>query len=130
MKKVIASLILAVVLLPTLARADFSVIDSLQKLPGLKQGVAFDVTDSKFNYLSTIGIIKYDDAGLSAGFSSDSKLVATFTYRLGGLNRFGISTPITDLIDIEVGMYAGYGRLTGSNEFSWGPSLTVLNVKF
>lgn len=107
-----------------------SVIDTLKTLPGLKQGMAFDVEEGQFNYLTTIGIIKYNDFGLSAGYSSDNKAVATLTYRLGGLNRFGIDTPITNLVDIEVGMYAGYGRLTGSNEFSWGPSVTILNVKF
>lgn len=126
MKKLILLLLL---LLPTLSRAE-GIIDTLKSLPGFKQGVAFDVEEGKINYLTTVGIIKYDNFGLSAGFSSDSKAVATLSYRLGGLNNFGIDTPITNWIDLEVGVYAGYGRLTGSNEFSWGPSLTILKVSF
>lgn len=102
----------------------------MKKIPALKQGVAFDVAEGEFKYLSTVGILKYDDFGLSAGYSGDDKVVATLTYRIGGLNRFGIDTPITNLIDIEVGYYIGIGRLTGSNEVSHGPSITILNVKF
>lgn len=130
-KKFLLSLILVAALLPTLAKADSLVVpDILKKLPDLKQGVAFDLTEYKFNYLSTVGIIKFNDFGLSAGYSSDDKIVATLNYDLGGLRKFGIDTPITNLIDLSVGFYAGYGRVTGSNEFSYGPTVTVINLKF
>lgn len=129
MRKLILALLLLA--LPTFAQADdIKIIDSLKKIPGLKQGVAFDLTESKFNYMTTVGIIKYNDFGLSVGYSGDDKIVANLEYNLGGLRRFGIDTPITNLIDLSVGMYAGYSRLTGSNEFSYGPSVTVISVKF
>lgn len=108
---------------------NISITDTLKTLP-FKQGVAFDLTESKFNYLTTVGILKYNDFGLSAGYSSSDKIVATLEYNVGGLRQFGIDTPITNLIDVSVGVYAGFGRVTGSNEFSFGPSLTVINVKF
>jgi hypothetical protein len=129
MRKLILLLIL--LLTPILAKADeLTVINSLKSLPGIKQGIAFDVSEAKFNYLSTLGILKYGSLGLDAGYSSDDKLVATLSYDIGGLNKIGIDTPITNLIDLRVGMYAGYGRLTGSNEFSWGPEVTVVQIKF
>ncbi len=128
MKKLL--MLLALLLLPTLGRADVGIIDTLKSLPGFKQGVAFDVTESEFNYLTTIGIIKYNDVGISAGYSGDDKIVATLTYNLGGLKRFGIDTPITNLIDIEAGYYFGFGRIGGDNETSHGPVLTIVNVKF
>lgn len=109
---------------------DFSVIDALKKLPDTKHGIAYDATSYRFNYLTTLGILKYGDFGLDAGFSSDDKAVATLSYDIGGLKKLGFSTPITDLIDLRVGIYGGYGRLTGSNEWSYGPTVTIVNVKF
>lgn len=123
-------LFLLLTLLSQPAKADINITDTLKKLPGLKQGAAFNITDSKVEYITTIGLVKYNDFGLSGGFSSSDKAVATLSYHLGGLNKFGINTPITDLIDLEAGIYVGYGRLTGSNEFSWGPSLTIVSIKF
>lgn len=125
-------LILAVLMLaPTMAMADaISIINTLKQLPDLKQGVAFDLTENEFNYLSTVGVLKYGDFGLNAGYSADNKLVATFNYDIGGLKKLGIDTPITNLIDLSVGFYAGYGRITGDNEFSYGPTVSVINVRF
>ena len=118
-------------LLPNLSKADeFNIIDTLKKLPITKHGVAYNVKDYEVNYLTTVGIARYGALDLDAGFSSDSKAVATLSYELGGLKRFGIDTPITNFINLRVGAYVGYGRLTGSNEFSWGPAITLAEVKF
>ena len=124
-------LLLAILLIPTLVKAEsINPIDVLKKIPEMKQGIAFDVAEGEFKYITTTGIAKYDNFGLDVGFASDSKLVATLSYDIGGLKQIGIDTPITNLIDLRVGIYAGYGRLTGDNEFSWGPEVTIINVKF
>lgn len=124
-------LILAVLLIPTLVKAEpVDLIENLKKIPSLKQGIAYDIADSKINYLSTVGVIKYSDCGLDVGYSSNNKAVAVLSYDIGGLKKLGLDTPITNLIDVRVGFYAGYGRLTGSNEFSYGPTVTVIDVKF
>jgi len=131
-KKVMMFLVmLALLAIPRLSQAeDVKVGDILSKIPALKQGVAFDISESEFNYISTINVLQYKDFGLGAGYATDDKAVVTLNYNLGGLKKIGIDTPITNFIDITVGMYAGYGRVTGSNEFSLGPSLTIIDVKF
>ena len=109
---------------------DFSIINALKTVPGIKQGAAFDVVENRFSYLSTIEVLKYDNFGFDVGFASDDKLVGNLSYNLGGLKQLGIDTPITNLIDVRVGIYGGWGRLTGSNEWSFGPTVTILSVKF
>lgn len=131
MCKKLSLLILLSLLIPTLAQADeFSIINALEKVPGIKQGAAFDVVENRFSYLSTIEVLKYDNFGFDVGFASDDKLVGNLSYNLGGLKQLGIDTPITNLIDVRVGIYGGWGRLTGSNEWSYGPTVTIISVKF
>lgn len=124
-------LLLAVLLLvPSLSQAELNIIDTLKNVPSTKHGVAYDAKESKINYITTFDVLKKGDFSLGAGYSSDNKVVATVSYNLGGLKKLGIDTPITNLVELNVGAYAGFGRLTGSNEFSAGPQVTIISVKF
>jgi len=137
-------LISYLILMCSVARAeDFSVIDGLKKLPGMKQGIAYSVLDSKINYLSTIEIMQWAIFTLEAGYAGDSdttdhKLVGVVSTSLLNLKQLGVNVPILDLIDFRLGVYAGVGGINlgdgpdmrGNNEFDWGASLTAITVKF
>ena len=115
--------------------------DVMSKIPGIKQGVAFSLADSKLNYLTTIDIMSIYGFNLEAGYSADAektghKAVAVLSYDLFNAKKAGIKVPVLDLIDIRPGVYVGYGRIEGfqdgglKGEMDFGVSLTAINIKW
>jgi hypothetical protein len=115
--------------------------DVMSKMPGLKQGVAFSIDDSKINYLSTIDIAKFKGFNLECGVATDAektgiKAVAVLSYDLFNAKKAGIDIPVLDLIDVRPGLWIGYGRIEGfqdgqlKGEGSFGFSLSAVNLKF
>lgn len=127
-------LLLAVLTLPSLSRAEaISPVDLLVKLPSLNQGVAFSLNDNKLNYLSTIDIVKWKGFNIEAGYAGQAKetgdkAVAVLSYDL--INLGSTNIPILKYVDFRPGVYAGWGRLFGSNEFDYGISASVVSIKF
>ena len=123
-------------LITTLARADsLSIGDELKNIPALKQGIAFSLIDNKINYLSTVEILKWKGFSLEGGYAGASsetyhKAVAVISYQIAKLKDFGVTVPILDLVEFNVGGYAGFGRITGSNEYDAGLSLTLISLKW
>lgn len=101
----------------------------LEKLPGMKQGIAYSLDDSKIKYLSTIEVASWKGVTLEGGYASDNALVGVLSYNLIKAKDY-IKLPILDLLELNVGTYIGYKRLGGGNEFDYGVSATMLNVKF
>ena len=106
----------------------------LKLLPALKQGVGFSVIDSKWNYLATIELIKWNELALEGGYmgdgdSTDHKAVAVISYPLLKLKDY-FDVPLAEYVTFNLGIYAGYGRITGNNEFDYGASLTAISFKF
>jgi len=141
MKKVwmvLAIVAFSLVIAQGLCQAEsLSISESLSKIPALKQGVAFNVLDSEFEYLSTIEIANYKGITLEAGFATNDKAVGVISYKLASAKDYGITVPIVDLLELNVGVYAGYGRVAfgkenskDNNEFSFGPSITLINCKW
>ena len=140
------AIILAVglVLLAIPARAEgVSIGDTLKSIPGLKQGIAWSLVDSKLNYLTTIDLVQYKGFNLEGGIAADAentgiKAVVVISYDVVNLKKLGVTVPVLDLIDIRLGAYAGYGRIEigsidtmkGNNEFDYGLSATFLKLKF
>lgn len=124
------------------ARADnLDIGDVVSKIPALKQGIAYSVEDSRFNYLSTIDVFKYGPVALEFGYAgpaeeTGNKIVGVVSYDLLNLKKLGVQLPILDLVEFRPGLYAGYGRIqfsgdkSNDNEFDWGISATILSVKF
>lgn len=144
-------LVLAVLSVPSLVKAQetelapivvtappqstLNVSDVFQKLPGLKQGVAYNINGKGVDYFTTVEIADFKNFCLSAGYSTTSNLVASLDYNLGGLKRFGINVPLLNIIELHLGFYVGVGNISssngdGRNKFAWGPELTLINVKF
>ncbi|RTL04637.1 hypothetical protein EKK58_10020 [Candidatus Dependentiae bacterium] len=127
-------LIILALLIPSVAKAETSIIDLISRVPSLNQGVAFSLADSNINYLSTVDVAKYKGFNLEAGYAgvaknTGDKLVAVLSYDL--LNLKGKTTfPILDIVEFRPGLWAGVGRIGGSNEFDWGISATVLSLRF
>ncbi len=137
-------LISYLVLMCSVARAeDFSVIDGLKKLPGMKQGIAYSVLDSKINYLSTLEVFQWAIFSGEVGYAGDGnatdyKLVGVISTSLLNLKQLGVNVPILDLLDFRLGVYAGVGGINlgdgpdmrGNNEFDYGFSATLISLRF
>lgn len=124
MKKLIVLIMALLVLIPGLATAEGA----------WKSGIGYSVADSKINFLSTVEIANWKNITLEAGYAgaaenTKDKAIAVISYPLFKLADY-VSLPVLDLIECNLGVYAGIGRITGSNEIDWGASATFLNIKF
>lgn len=131
---VFAFLVLALSIWVGLSKADeITLSDTLEKLPALKQGVAYSLQDRDFSYLSTLELASWKGFTLEAGYSSNDKIVGVISYPLLKLRDIGVSLPILDLIECNLGFYAGYGRVENLKEIgeaTYGISATLLRVKW
>lgn len=111
-----------------------SIIDVIASVPAMNQGVAFSIADSNTNYLSTVDVYKWKALSIEAGYAGHAKetgdkIVAVLSYDLFKAKDY-VSWPIIKFIEFRPGIWAGVGRITGSNEFDYGVSATVLSLKF
>jgi hypothetical protein len=110
---------------------ELSVIDTIKKVPGFKQGVMYNWQDNRYSYISTIEAAKFKDVSLEIGYSTDESLIGVVSYRVASLKDMGVTMPILDLIEFNVGLAAGAKRIAGgNNEFKCGCSLTLIDVNF
>jgi hypothetical protein len=137
MKKLLLLIAVMLIAVPCSAEGiDLSTIGD--KFP-LKQGVAFSLEDSCWNYLSTIELASWKGITLEAGYAgaeenTKHKAVAVVSYPILKLKDY-VNLPVLDLVELNAGFYVGYGRLNLLNdeskgEFDYGPSLTLINIKF
>jgi hypothetical protein len=137
------SLLIGLLLVCGVAKADIDISESLNKVPGLHQGVGFSVIDNKVNYLTTLDIVSWKGLTLEGGYAgaakdTGDKIVAVLSYNLWNAKEAGVTLPVLDLVDVRVGAYAGIGRIQigndqsrdGNNEFDAGLSATAFNLKF
>jgi hypothetical protein len=128
------------VLACSVARAEFSLGDTLKGFPELKTGVAFSLQDSNWNYLATVDMVKFAGFNLEAGYAGRAentadKAVAVLSYDLLKVKDI-IDLPILNLIEFRPGVWAGYGRIEKvqnderGGEFDWGVSVSVIQFKW
>ena len=134
MRKVIC-LVVALMFVGSMAFAgELSIGDTISKIPGLKQGVGFSFKDHDFDYLTTIELAKFKGVSLEAGYSAKDEAIGVASYQIAKLSDYGVDLPILDLIDLNLGGYVGYGRVSVSKpispRFDYGMSLTLIKVKF
>lgn len=121
-------------MLPLTAKADTTVLDVVKSVPALKQGVAYSIADSNVNYLSTVDVFNYKKLSIEAGYAgrakeTGDKIVAVVSYDLFQAKDY-VTWPVLKYVEFRPGLWAGFGRLTGSNEFDYGVSATVVSLKF
>lgn len=123
------------------ARAEFNLGEVLDKVPAMKQGIAYSLADNKINYLSTVEIAKWKGFALEAGYAGAAeetrhKAVGVVSYQVARLKDFGVELPVLDLIELNVGFFGGYGRIatrgdtSNDNEWDWGLSASLISLKF
>lgn len=117
--------------------APLNIGDIVNKIPNLKQGVAYDFNSRNVEYFTTAEVANYKGFSLSGGYATSDKIVASLDYDLGGLEKLGINLPLLSMIDLRVGAYVGIGNLSsassngnGRNKFAYGPEVTVVSLKF
>lgn len=112
---------------------EINLSETLNKLPALKQGVAYSILDNDFNYLSTLEVAKWKGFTLEGGYSSKDKAVIVVSYEILKLKDI-IDLPILNLVEFNLGLYGGYGRINmqalDKSEWDGGISLTLISVKF
>lgn len=130
-------LILAVLLTTSTAHAGIK--ETLDKVPAIKQGIAYSIADGKLNYLATFEVAKYKGLTFEAGYAgyaenTGAKLVAVASYELVKLRDLGVTLPILDLIEFNPGIYVGVGQINvkemDESETDWGVSATLMKWKF
>lgn len=120
------------------APTPITVGDVFNKLPGLKQGIAYDINSGNASYFTTVGLIGYGDFSLSAGYATSSAIVASLDYDIGGLSKLGLNVPILSAIDLRIGFMVGLSDIStasssGSaqrNKLVYGPEITIVSFKF
>ena len=137
-KKIIIAI--ALIGLCSTAHAELNIREVVEKIPALKQGIAYSLADSKFNYLSTIELASWKNITIEAGYAGAAentghKIVGVVSYPIVKLADLGVKLPVLDLVELNVGGYVGYGRVEGLNslddsEFDYGISATLIKVKF
>jgi len=138
MKRLILVLAIMFIVTGLTYAEDLKVSNVIEKMPPLKQGIAYSMSDNDLCYLSTIEILNWKGIALEGGYSSKDKIVAVISYELLKLKDLGVTIPLLDLITARVGIYGGYGNInltesisdSGGNKGDWGLSLTLLDIKF
>lgn len=140
MKKLVTMLVLLGVVFSGIAFAQDSlnITEVLQKIPELKQGVMYSVLDKEVNYISTFKVLEWKNIGFEAGYAYDNSLVGVVSYPFFKMKDFGVTIPVLDLIECNLGVGVGIKRLnveqdmsgSGNNEFDFGITATLINVKF
>lgn len=132
-------LTLAIVFVAHPAFAELSVPDMLDKVE-LKNGIGYSFVEKNFVALSTLEVAKYKNFSLEVGYAGDAdgadhRLIGAVKYDLSKVE--GLDLPILNMIEPEVGIYAGAGRIdvkdglgNGNNEFDVGIAVTLINIKF
>ncbi len=140
MKKLVIISVVILSLCSNVCAASLSLSSILEKAP-LKQGVAYSLKDSTFNYLTTLELANWKKITLEAGYSghtgnSKHRLVGVISYPIIELDKY-VDIPILDLVELNVGGYMGFGDINlregqgeGNNEMDIGISLTLINIKF
>jgi len=99
-------------------------------VPAFKQGIFYSVDNSKVQYVMTMEVAKWKDLLFEVGYSPEHTGIGAITYKVAKLKDLGVDTPILNLIEFNVGIAAGLKKIGDDNEFDWGPTITLINIKW
>lgn len=116
------------------ARAEINIPDTLAKIPGLNQAVIYSISDSKWDYATSITCITLwkERIKLDVGYTPRQEMIGLASIKLVSIKDY-IKFPILDKVEIEPFVYIGAKRLgvtEAQNEFDWGCGIKILEVKF
>jgi hypothetical protein len=109
----------------------------LQKIPALKQGFAYSLVDSQFNYLSTIELMKWKRISLEVGYAGRAENTGDKAVLVASVDLLDMSDvitfPILDKIVFRPGIYFGGNinvKSMTDTESDWGVSASFIDLKF
>lgn len=97
--------------------------------PVFNQGMMYEFVDCELSYISTVQLTTYKNFSLEAGYSTADNAVVVISYPVLKLKDLGVTVPILDLVECNLGVGAGIGRIGGDNEPKFGVTLTLIKVK-
>jgi hypothetical protein len=112
------------------AESRLEIVDLLKKLPDFQQGVFYNAIDSQLEYMASTQLLTWKGLALEAGYSYENAALLVISYPILKLKDIGVTLPILDLVEFNVGGAVGISRVTGDNEFVAGGTLTLIKVKF
>jgi hypothetical protein len=116
----------------------------LSNLPAAKTGFAWDIChkSNTLMSLSSVDVVSWgkgwhglteDKVSLGAGFLTnfgDTNVPAlTLNYKIGGLDKLGFSYGLANIVNIDVGAFAGKA-FDGTGKWAAGLQASVIKVKF
>ena len=104
----------------------------------LHEAIGFDIKSKNTVAYTSADLLDWKGLSLSGGYGTSSAIVASLDYDIGGLSKFGITSPLLSILDLRVGMMIGLSDIStasssGSaerNKLVWGPEVTLVSVKF
>lgn len=105
---------------------DITASELIKNLPGLKQGMMWNINNGGFNYLMSASLVSYKKFSLEAGYTLDGGFVGIVSYPIANLKDYGVTLPILNLVSFDIGFGVGYNR----EEVTYGPTLTLIDLKF
>lgn len=107
----------------------------VSKLPDIKQGVFYNALDNEISYVSTVEVAEWKKISFEFGYSPKITGLAIVSYPIVKLEDLGVKVPILRLINCNLGVGIGLKRIQlkdteGGNEFVWGVTATLIDLKF
>ena len=135
MKKIFSMVLVMVMLLSgvVFAQDSLSLIDTLKKIPTVKQGIMYNFKDSELTYISTFEVAKYKNVSIEAGYDADEMILGVISYPVLKLKDLGVTIPVLDLIECNLGVGVGLDHINlagGGKELKIGITATLINIKF
>lgn len=139
MKKIL--LILALMILPSICMAQstnsFDISTILSKVT-MHEAIGYDFKSGNVTSYTSADLLDWKGFALSGGYSTSSAIMASLDYDIGGLSKFGITSPLLSIFDLRVGMMIGISDISSAsssgsaerNKLCWGPEVTLVSVKF
>lgn len=143
-------LVLIVLAIPALSRADSLSINSL--ISGLKfdEGIAYDFKNKQIENTMTVVLLEYAptvppskkflqymakaDPALNVGYSTADKAVIGLSVNLGSLSDLGVQVPLLKLISFEPTIYYSFYHINLQDvagiKNSWLLGAKILDIKF
>jgi len=106
-------------------------------LPNVQGGLIYSVERESVEACTTATLLGYPTKigtfELRGGYIIEQTPIGALVYKVGDLTQFGLEQPLLGLLDVSVGVYAGYDFATAEDDdgkFDWGLMATIVEAKF
>ena len=116
------------------ALAEVNLPDLLTKLPALNQSLIFSLDENKFDYATSVTLVKLfnDKISIDLGYSPSVEVLGLVSIKLVEVKDY-IKFPILDAIIVEPFVYAGSRRIENLKElgeYDYGCGVKLISLSF